>query len=68
MSRINKDETYLEWFDLAPTEDEAGLVEEVRLKAEQEDQAYLKAEDKACLFEDARQEEKEYEHPQLKVE
>ena len=36
------------------SEDEARLVEETRLKSEQEEQARLKAEEKARLVEDAR--------------
>ena len=40
------------------SEDEARLVEETRLKFEQEEQASLKAEDEARLVKDARQEAK----------
>ena len=35
-------------------EDEAGLVEDARLKSEQEEQARLKAEEEALLVKDAR--------------
>ena len=49
------------------SEDEARFFEEAREKDEKEEQACLKAEETACLVKDARQEEKDYEHAQLKV-
>ena len=43
-------------------EDEAHLVEEARMKYDQEDQACLKSEEEARLVEDARQEAKKNEN------
>ena len=49
-------------------EDKACLVEESRMKAEQEEQARLKAEYEAHHIKDTRQETKEREHAKLKIE
>ena len=50
------------------SEDNARLVEDARLKSEQDEQARLNAEDQTHLVEESRQEAKEHEHAQLKVE